>query len=432
VLNALREAPGWLIVLAAFGVVGICTAILTMFFKLGDRPGRTWTDSVDPIDSDGFMRPVAALLGVPLRQGGHIQLINNGDAWIATLLADIAAAQRSITFAVYIWEPGQMSDMVFEALTDRARDGVEVRVLLDGLGCIRCPREGIETLRKAGARVARFRPPRFGTLTRFNQRNHRRAIVIDGTIGFTGGMAVGDKWLGDARNDKEWRDTMVRITGAPVESVQSAFTELWAYVTGEVLKGDAFFPRLDPEASDMFTMGVVSSPAPEEHPLGLFLFLTFLAARRSLWIVTPYFIPDEHTLHVIKQRARAGVDVRVLLPDDHIDAKAIRRASQRYYEQLMDAGVKIYEFQGTMMHTKLIVVDSMFSIIGSANMDIRSNELNEENVIGVLGRQLASDIEKTCLADLERSRRIDAAEWKKRGIGARVLEHTFAFFNEQF
>jgi cardiolipin synthase len=431
-MEALREAPGWLIVLACFGVLAICTAILTMFFKFGDRPSRTWTEEVDAVDVDRFMRPIAALLGVPLRQGGALQLINNGDAWLTSLFADIAAAQKSITFSVYIWEPGQMSDMVFEALLDRARAGVEVRVLLDGLGCIRCPHDGIDELRAAGARVARFRPARFGNFMRFNQRNHRRAIVIDGITGYTGGMAVGDKWLGDARNEKEWRDSMVRVTGCPVESLQSAFTELWAYVTGEVLKGDAYFPRIEGGDSELWSMGVVSSPAPEEHPLGLFLFLLFLAARKTLWITTPYFIPDEHMLAVIKQQARKGVDVRLLLPDDHIDAKAIRRASQRYYEQLMDAGVRIYEYQSTMMHTKLIVVDELLSVVGSANLVIRSIELNQENIIGVLDAPFAKRVAETFTADLTRSREIDAAEWKTRGVGARILERVFAFFNEQF
>jgi cardiolipin synthase len=431
-MDALRDAPGWLVVLAAIGVLAICTALLTMFSRLGDRPGRTWTDEIDSVDSDGFMRPIAALLGVPMREGGAIQLLNNGDAFLAALLADIAVAKHSISFAVYIWEPGQMSDTVVEALMDRARAGVQIRVLLDGLGGMRAPDDRIDALKSAGARVAKFRPLRFGSLLRFNQRNHRRAIVIDGAVGYTGGIAIGDKWLGDARNEDEWRDTMVRVTGCPVESVQSAFTELWAYVTGEVLKGDAFFPQLDSADSSMRTMGVVSSPAPEEHPLALFLFLTFLAARKRLWIATPYFIPDEHALRVLKQQARAGVDVRILLPDDHIDAKAIRRASQRYYEQLLDAGAKIYEFQGTMMHTKLIVVDGMFSVVGSANMDIRSNELNEENVIGVLDHTFGRDVEATFEADLARSREIDPKEWRQRSLAARVLERTFAFFNEQF
>lgn len=431
-MEILKDVPTWILVLAGIGVLAIGTVTLTMFFKFGDRPGRTWTDEVGALDPEEFMRPTAALLSVPLRQGGEIQLINNGDAWLSAFFADVATARKSITFAVYIWEPGQMSDMMFEALLDRARAGVEVRVLLDGLGCMRCPEEGVKALRAAGGRVETFRPPRFGSFMRFNQRNHRRAIVIDGVIGYTGGMAVGDKWLGDARNDKEWRDSMLRVTGCPVESIQSAFTELWAYVTGEILKDDAYFPPIHGGDTALWSMGLVSSPAPEEHPLRLFLFLVFHAARKTLWITSPYFIPDEHLLAVIKQQARDGVDVRVLLPDDHIDAKAIRRASQRYYEQLMDAGVRIFEYQGTMMHTKLIVVDDVFSVVGSANLDIRSNELNQENVIGVLEAGLAKQIGDTFKADLERAREIDPAEWKKRGIGARILERVFAFFNEQF
>ena len=431
-MQVLQDTPGWMVFLALVGALAISSVILTMFFKLGDRPGRKWADEIGELDVDSFMRPVAALLGIPLRQGGALQLINNGDAWLAALLADLRLAQHSITFAVYIWEPGRFSDVVFEALTERARAGVQVRVLLDGLGCMRCPDEDRNRLCAAGGEIATFRPPRLGKFLRFNQRNHRRAIVIDGRIAYTGGMAVADKWLGDARTAEEWRDCMVRIEGCPVESVQSAFTELWAYVTGEILKGDAFFPAHRGEDSELWSMGVVSSPAPEEHPLGLFLFLIILAARRTLWITTPYFIPDEHILRAITQRAKAGVDVRVLLPDEHIDAKPIRRASHRYYQQLMDAGVKIYEYQGTMMHTKLIVADSSFSVIGSANLDIRSNELNQENVIGIFDDGFAAAVENTFDDDLTRAVRIDPAEWRKRSLAARGLERVFAFFNEQF
>ncbi|MEO5509240.1 MAG: cardiolipin synthase [Longimicrobiales bacterium] len=431
-MSFLSEYPWWILLLAGIGVLAILTAIVSLFFKLGDRPSRIWSDELAAVDSDGFLRPIAALLGAPVRRGGTLELINNGDAWVTALLADVSAARHSVTFSVYIWEPGEMSDQIFEALAERARAGVEVRVLLDGLGCMRCPEEGIKCLEEAGGRVAQFRPAHLGKLMRFHQRNHRRAIVIDGVVGYTGGIAVGDKWLGDARDPGEWRDTMVRITGCPVESVQSAFTELWAYVSGEVLTGEAFFPQYQDGDSSIRSVGLVSSPAPEEHPLGLLLFMTFLASRKRLWITTPYFVPDEHTLGVIKRQARTGVDVRLLLPNEHIDARLIRRASQRYYEQLMDAGVRIYEYQTTMMHTKHIVVDGKFSIIGSANLDIRSRELNHENVIGVLDPEFAGTLESTFEKDLEQSLQIDPVQWKQRSPGARILEYVLAFFNKQF
>ncbi len=431
-MNFLSGHPWWLMVLAGIGILAVGTGMVTLFSSWGNRPGRIWADQISPVDADGFMRPLAALLGVPLRRGGRIELINNGDAWMEVLLRDIADARLSITFSVYIWEPGRMSDRIFEALKARASAGVEVRVLLDGLGGMKCPEESVKELEAVGGKVATFRPPHLGKLLRFNQRNHRRAIVMDGVVGHTGGMAVGDKWLGDARDPGEWRDAMLRVTGCAVESVQCAFAEHWAYVTGEVLNGEKYFPQYQDGDSSLRTLGLVSSPAPEEHPLGVFLFMAFLASKERLWITTPYFVPDEHTLYVIKRQAREGVDVRVLVPNEHIDARTIRRAAQRYYAQLMDAGVKVYEYQPTMMHTKLIVIDGKFSIVGSANLDIRSKQLNQENVIGALDPVLAQKLEATFLKDLESARQIDPAEWKRRGLGARVLERVTAFFSEQF
>lgn len=414
------------------GVLAAAGAFITLFFALGRRPERLWTEEIGAVDSADFMRPVAALLSVPTRKGGHAKLLNNGDEWLPALLADFAAARHSITFSAYIWEPGRMSDLVSEALIARARDGIQVRLLLDGLGGMKCPDESIEELRAAGGKVATFRPFSFGKLSRFHKRNHRRAIVIDGRIGHTGGMAVGDKWLGDARSPEEWRDTMVRVTGCLAENLQSAFGELWAYVTGEVLTGEAFFPEDIDEESDVRSLGIVSSPAGEEHPLRLFYFLTFLAARERLWITTPYFVPDKHTRKVVARRAKAGVDVRILLPNEHTDAKPIRAASHSYFQELLDNGVRIYEYQPTMMHTKHVVVDGKLSVVGSANMDIRSKELNQENILAILDRELARELEHTFERDLRVSREILSDEWKRRGIKARVLERLAVFFAEQY
>jgi len=326
-----------------------------------------------------------------------------------------------------------MSDQVFEALTERARAGVQVRVLLDGFGCLKCPKEGIEQLRAAGGRVDTFRPLRIGKLSRFHKRNHRRAFVIDGKTGYTGGMAVGDKWLGNARTPEEWRDTMTRVDGCIAEPLQSAFGELWAYTTGEVLAGDAFFPDdVETDPTDVLSVGIASAPSSDEHPLRLFFFLTFLAARKRLWITTPYFVPDKHTRKVVADRARAGVDVRILLPNEHTDAKPIRRAGHSYFQELLDAGVRLYEYQPTMMHTKHAVVDGLWSVVGSANMDVRSKELNQENVIGLLDAGFAKQLEDTFTDDIGHAVEIDPAEWRKRGIKARIIERVCVFFAEQY
>lgn len=428
------EHPWWLLVLAGFGALAFTTAFISLFFSLGRRPARMWTQEIAAVTSDDFIRPIASLINSPLREGGGCELLNNGDEWLPRVLADMGTAKRSITWSAYIWEPGEMSDVVFHTLIERAAAGVQVRLLLDGMGGMKCPEEDIERLRKAGGRVDTFRPFSIGKLSRFHRRNHRRAIVIDGQVGYTGGMAVGDKWLGDARTEEEWRDSMVRVTGCLAESVQSAFAEPWAYVTGEILNIESFFPEDagGDEESGMRSVSVASSPSSEEHPLRLFFFLSFLAARKRLWITTPYFVPDEHTRNAVKARARAGVDVRILLPDEHTDAKPIRRASHSYFQELLDAGVRIYEYQKTMMHTKHVVVDSAWSVVGSANMDIRSKELNEENVLGILDPGLAARMEETFEKDLALAKEITSEEWRKRGIGARMIERLCVFFAEQY
>ncbi len=391
-----------------------------------------WTDGVAPPDSDDFVDPLAALLGVPVAAGGQIELLNNGDAWLARMLDDFRAARHNITFAVYMWKPGTMSDMIVDALVERARAGVEVRVLLDALGGKNCPNDDIERLEGAGATVCVFRPLKIGKIDLFHRRNHRRAIVIDGEIGYTGGMAVVDQWLGDARNEEEWRDIMVRVTGPMARSVQSAFAELWAYVCGEVLGGRDFFPDLQDDGSGIRSLAVVSSPSSEEHPLHLLFYQSFMAARQRLWIATPYFIPDKSTLHALTQRAREGVDVRLLLPSQKTDANAVRWAGQWTYQQLLDAGVRIFEYQPTMMHAKFMIVDGRWSVVGSANLDIRSKELNEENVIGVLDAAFGKTLEDVFVRDLERAVELDAQTWKRRSWASRARERLSWVFSEQY
>jgi cardiolipin synthase len=429
----MRNRSWGTLALATVGAVALAGALLTLFTSVGRRPRTLRVTEMPPVASPEFLLSVAGAAGSPIDAGGTAQLLNNGVQIFPSLLEAIGAARRSINFAVYIWEPGQASDRIFAALTERARAGVQVRVLLDGVGGLKAPEEGVRALRAAGGWVEPFRPARFGKLLRFHKRNHRRAIVIDGTVAFTGGAAVADKWLGDADSADHWRDTMTRVTGPGAARIQTAFVSLWAPVAGELLSGDWFFPA-PPAAPDsaMRTVGVSSSPSSDDHPLRLFLAQSFLSARRRLYIATPYFVPDENLRKAVAGRARAGVDVRLLLPDEHTDAKMIRRTSHRYYQELLDAGVRIYEYQPTMMHSKLVVVDGLWSVVGSANMDIRSQELNQENVLGILDAAFAGQVEAALSRDLSRSTQIDPARWARRGAWDRLMERACALLEEQY
>lgn len=435
-LHDLTALPWWILVFWILGLIALATAIVSLFFALGRRPGKVWASEIPPVNSRDFLVGISGLVNSPLAEGGTVKLLSNGDEIFPALLEAMRNARKTINFSAYIWEPGKVSDQVFEVMIERARAGVEVRVLLDGLGCLRAPADGLKALEAAGGKLQRFRPPRLGRLTRFHRRNHRRAIVIDGSIGFTGGAAVGDKWLGDARNEKEWRDSMVQVTGPLAKSVQSGFTTLWGATEGEMLVGDGHYPAREAASPGSQEVSVhtcvTSAPSHEDRPIPLFFMLSFLSARRNLYITTPYFVPDAQMRAAAAGRARAGVDVRILLPNELTDAVPIRLAGHHYFDELLTAGVRIFEYQPAMMHNKTVVVDGQWSIVGSANMDIRSSELNQENVLGIHDEGFARQLEETFLADLGKAKEITLAEWRGRGAWPRVKERVSALFAEQY
>ena len=436
------DYPWWMKTLAGIGGVAVAGIVLTLFFSVGRRPGAILIPHSPAVTSPDFMLGLAGVVGGPLKTGGTAKLLNNGDEFFPALFEACRGAKQSINFAVYIWEDGQASDQFLAILTERARAGVQVRVLLDGLGGLHAPDDKMKQLQDAGAKVKVFRSARFGRLSRFHKRNHRRTIVIDGATAFTGGMAIADKWLGHAQDPEHWRDTMAMVTGPLAATIQSGFVDEWAHVpdddgdkSGEILVGPAFFPEFPASAPGepiAVHTGLASAPSSEDHPMRLLFLQTFAAARQKLYIANSYFVPDETIRKTVIARAKAGVDVRILLPGENTDAKPIRQTSHRYYEELMEAGVQIYEYQPTMMHAKNVVVDGVFSVVGSSNMDVRSKELNQENVLGILDRGFAAQLEATFLEDLKKAKRIDLAEWKKRGPLKRFTERLSSLLAEQY
>jgi cardiolipin synthase len=450
-----QKYPWWIILFATLGFLAVCTVLITLFSSLGRRSPPIRISAAPPVRSPEFLAAIAGTAGSPVRAGGTVQLLNNGVAFFPALVKDLRAAQHTIHFSVYIWEPGEASDQVFAALIERARAGVKVRVLLDGLGGMKAPGKDLDALKAAGGQVETFSAPRFGKLTRFHKRDHRRAIVMDGRIAYTGGMAVGDKWVGNADTEEHWRDTMVRVTGPLAATLQSAFVAPWAQTCGEMLFGPDVFPPDVAGATDAAPQrlaaagtgpapaagavervtlhtGLASAPSSENHPLRLFFIQSFVSAQHKLYITTPYFVPDEAIRKVVADRARAGADVRILLPDEHTDAKPIRLASHAYFEELLAAGVKVYEYQPTMMHTKSVVVDGAWSVVGSANMDVRSKELNSENVLGILDEGFAQEMEATFFEDLKKSQEIRLEEWRRRGWWEKAKERVAVLFAEQY
>jgi cardiolipin synthase len=266
---------------------------------------------------------------------------------------------------------------------------------------------------------------------RIYRRTHRRAIVIDGRVAFTGGAAISKKWAGDVRTKHEWRDSMTRITGPLVGGIQSAFAENWVYCTGEVLSASRFFPPLDPTPGPC-TVSVVSSPSDALQPIRILFWLSFANARHRLWICNSYFIPDPRLRKAVIDRACHGVDVRILVPGNHTDAVPVQLAGRSYYDELLAAGVRIFEYQPAMMHAKTVVVDDSWSVVGSANMDERSMEINEENIVGIahepFARAVAAGLEK----DFTRSREVTLDEWRRRPFWQRGLERCSKVLIEQY
>lgn len=422
-----------------FGLIGLGTLLLTLFSGIGDRPTSTSQTEGCPVGSTEFLLALSGVLNAPLHRGGTAHLHNNGDAFFPAILDAMRAAEQSINITVYIWQDGRISDQFFDVLIERAKAGVEVRVLVDGFGGLRAPSSRIEELRQAGGVWKAFHRPRFGMLTRLHKRTHRRAIVVDGKVGFTGGAAVMDKWLGDARSPDEWRDCMVEVGGRLALSLQAAFSQLWSHVAGELLVGEAFYPIAQddsgPEAEGepiRRHLSVISSPSSESHPMRPLFGFSILSAQKRVYITNPYFVPDKILCSTLLDRAAAGVDVRILVPNEHIDLKPIRYASQSYYDVLLAGGVRIFEFQPTMIHQKMLVADGVWSLVGSVNMDVRSKELNQENALCILDDGFADEMERTFCDDLTRAREISLAEWRSRPWLRRVPERFFRLFEEQF
>lgn len=424
------DLPWWGWTLMVIGVIAIIGVFGALF--LPDWPSDEFKQGFDAEPGSAkFVEGAATFLNSQVFQGGQVTLLENGDAFYPAMLEAIRNATDSVNFEVYIFEPDGIGRQFLEAFKERAHAGVEVRLLLDGFGCIKLTKRYRDDLRQAGVKVERFRPLSLRDLVRFYRRTHRRAIVIDGRIGFTGGAAVSDKWKGNVSNEHEWRDSMTRVTGPMVAGIQSAFASNWVYCCGEVIAGERFFPALE-RGPGPCGLSVVSSPSDALQPIRLLFWISYINARQRLWISNSYFIPDERLRHAVIDRARKGVDARVLVPGNHTDAVPVQSAGRSYYQELLEAGVRIFEFQPAMMHAKTTVVDGAWSIVGSANLDERSMELNEENVLGIADKNFAQSIERGMMADFGRSREILMEEWRKRSILRRCMERMAKVLIEQY
>jgi cardiolipin synthase len=428
-----RRYKWWQLTLFVIGAISAVSIVGALFFAVGNKPDRVYTDAPPPpVDTPHFATALATIVGAPVEDGGTITQLNNGDEFVPALLDAVAHAERTINIAVYIWSEGEFSDALLAALTEKQREGIAVRILLDGLGSIKVPDEDFEPLVAAGGKVQKFRTAKFGKLTRFHRRNHRRSIVIDGEVGFTGGMAISDVWLGHAQDKEHWRDIMFKVTGPMARSLQSAFVDLWVSSSGELLIDPKNYPIAAPAVRSGVERFVhlASSPADDDLSMAYFILLPIFAARESVYFAAPYYVPDEHLQRALVEKAQSGVDVRLLLPGPHTDNWIVRASAQARYQELLEAGVKVYEYEPTFMHAKYGVIDGKWALVGSPNLNSRSRELDEENAIGVYDVEFATKLTATFLKDLERSRQIDLEEWRRRNPLQKAFE-TFSRILDQ-
>jgi cardiolipin synthase A/B len=368
--------------------------------------------------------------------GNSASLLLNGDQIFPAQLEAIRSARQTISYAQYFYEEGAIGQEIAEALAERCRAGVRGHVLLDGFGASLMPTAYWETMTRAGCEVATFR--RLSPLSllaaigfgRDNKRNHRRILVVDGQIGFTGGSGISPKWLGDGRTEGQWRETDVRIEGPIVARLQGAFVENWLEATGNVLGGDAYFPPL-PRRGSVSAQIVGSSPAGGSFAMYTMFLLAMSSARHSIYITNPYFLPDDRMTRVLTEAPGRGVHVVVLLPGA-IDNNIVRQASRSTFGKLLRAGIEIYEYEAGLLHAKTMTVDGIWATIGSTNLDTRSFALNEELNAVLYNKDLVGQLEKNFADDLKHSRRIEYQAWQGRGFFYRLLEMLSVPVRDQF
>ncbi len=414
-------------------VVGLVLIAVTVWGIIFTRAPNNITEHIEhryAITDPQFLRSMSVLLGPPLLPGNNVQELINGDEIFPAMLAGIRSAKKTITFESYIYWSGKTGKDFSQALAERARAGVKVHVLLDWAGSHKADQDSINEMGRAGVQILKFHKPQWSRFRHLNQRTHRKLLVVDGTVGFTGGVGIADNWNGNAQDPGHWRDTHFRVEGPVVAQLQGAFSDNWTKATGEVLHGDAYFPEVKPAGSlpaQMFKSSVEGGA----ESMQLMYLLTLAAAARSIDLSMAYFIPDDLTMDHLIAAIKRGVKVRIILPGGHTDSHLVRSASRAQWGRILASGGEIYEYQPTMFHCKVLIVDAAWVSVGSTNFDSRSFRLNAEANLNVFDPQFARRQVAQFEEDLKRSKRVTYEEWKDRALYLKAWDHVVAFFGPQ-
>ena len=419
----------WRIGILTFLATGLAVLLIANL-SLGDKRIDEHVPALYTVQDPQFRRTMNVMLGPALLEGNRTQALLNGDQIFAAMLEAIRGAQKTITFEMYIYWQGRIGEEFTRALIERARAGVKVHVLFDALGSQKIDDKVIERMKEAGARVEIYNPVRWYSIAQMNNRTHRKILVVDGRIGFTGGVGIADEWTGNAQDPDHWRDTHFRIEGPAVAQVQAAFMENWIEVTGEVLHGPEYFPEL-PRAGSETAQFFVSSPGGGGESAQLLYLLSIAAAGKSVLLSAAYFVPDDNEVRQFVEARKRGVRVQIIVPGTITDSQVVRRASRSTWGDLLRAGVEIYEYQPTFYHVKVMIVDGLWVTVGSTNFDSRSFSVNDEANLNVYDATFAAAQAKIFADDLARSRRITLEEWQQRPWTEKLWEHTMGLLSSQ-
>ena len=409
----------WTIAITA--LVTVLAVVLAMNFATPEKKLDRKIEHHYAISDPQYRREMSVMLGPAIVGGNRVEDLQNGDEIFPAMLKSIRSAKKTITFETYIYWSGDIGNELAEALAERAKAGVKVSVLLDWVGSLKMEAELIDLMKDAGAQVERYRPLHWYNLGRMNNRTHRKLLVVDGRIAFTGGVGVAEQWTGNAQDPDHWRDMHFQLEGPAVAQFQAAFNDNWIKATGEVLNGEGYFPPLQ-RVGDMDAHLFIASPAGGSESMHLMYLMGIAAAEHSIDLQASYFVPDELIHKALIAARQRGVTVRILVPGEHIDSDTVRLASKAEWGPLLQAGVEIYEYLPTMMHNKLLIIDKEMVSVGSTNFDVRSFRLNDEASLNVYDHAFAEKMTRVFNDDLKHTKRYTYEVWDKRPLKEKLIE----------
>jgi cardiolipin synthase len=411
-------------------LLAVAATVLVLNFTGGEKRIERKLGHEHAVDDPQFQRELGTLLGPPILGGNQVVNLENGAEIFPAMLEAIRGARRTINFETYIYWSGEIGREFVEALSERARAGVKVHVLIDWVGSQKMDDKLVDELERAGVEVEHFHPLKWYHLARMNNRTHRKLLVVDGAIGFTGGVGIADNWDGNAESPKHWRDSHYRIEGPAVAQMQAAFLDNWIKTTGTVLQGDAYFPALD-DRGDAEAQVFTASPSGGGDSMLLMYLMAITAARKTIDLSAAYFVPDPLTRAALKDALRRGVRVRIIVPGEHIDTEVVRKASRAGWGELLGAGAQIHEYQPTMFHCKTLIVDRLLVSVGSTNFDNRSFRLNEEANLNIYDGDFAGRATAVFEDDLAHAHQITYEDWVNRPWREKLLEKASALLSSQ-